>query len=79
MIEPLRLTFQPQCSADHAFEVRTIRIGAWWPKGHSASGHPGTVVVLETRLGARVFERATDGVETDWGVVIQRSPCPAAF
>ena len=74
MIEPLRLTYQLQCPADHAFEVWTTRIGAWWPKGHSASGDPGTVVVLETRLGGRIFERATDGAEIDWGVVTQWSP-----
>jgi hypothetical protein len=74
VIEPLRLTYQLQCPADHAFEVWTTRIGAWWPKGHSVSGTPGTVVVLETWLGGRIFERATDGAEIDWGVVTQWSP-----
>ena len=74
MIEPLRLTYQLRCPADHAFEVWTTRIGAWWPKGHSVSRDPGTVVVLETRLGGRIFERAIDGAEIDWGVVTQWSP-----
>ena len=74
MIDPLRLSYELDCPADHAFDVWTTRIGAWWPKGHSTSGDPGTVVVLEPRHGGRIFERTTDGTEIDWGVITEWGP-----
>jgi hypothetical protein len=75
VIEPLRLTYEIQCSAEHAFEVWTTRLSTWWPKGHSASGNPDTVVVFEPRLGGRIFERTPDGTEIDWGeVTLWRPP-----
>jgi hypothetical protein len=74
VIEPLRLSYDIQCSAEHAFEVWTTRLSSWWPKGHSASGNPDTVVVFEPRLGGRIFERTPDGSEIDWGEVTLWSP-----
>jgi uncharacterized protein YndB with AHSA1/START domain len=74
VIEPLRLSYELSCSADHAFDVWTTRIGGWWPKGHTTSGDPGAVVVLEPRGGGRIFERTTDGAEVDWGVITEWSP-----
>jgi uncharacterized protein YndB with AHSA1/START domain len=74
VIDPLRLSYELDCSADHAFDVWTTRIGAWWPRGHSTSGDPGTVVVLEPRHGGRIFERTTDGTEIDWGVITEWGP-----
>lgn len=61
VIEPLHLSVEIQCSAAHAFDVWTSRLSMWWPKGHSASGDPETVVTLEPRLGGRIFERTPDG------------------
>ena len=74
MIEPLRLSYEIRCSAEHAFDVWTTRLSNWWPKGHSASGNPDTVVVFEPRLGGRIFERTPDGAEIDWGEVTLWSP-----
>jgi hypothetical protein len=74
VIEPLRLSYELSCSADHAFDVWTTRIAGWWPKGHKTSGDPGAVVVLEPHEGGRIFERTTDGTEVDWGVITQWSP-----
>lgn len=74
MIEPLRLSFEIECPAEHAFDVWTTRLSTWWPKGHSASGQPGTRVVLEPRLGGRIFERTPDGSEIDWGQITRWSP-----
>ena len=69
MIEPIRLSFEVDCPADHAFEVWTARIGQWWPADHTASGKPDTTVILERRPGGRIFERTTAGTEHDWGEV----------
>lgn len=74
MIEPLRLSYEIDCPADHAFDVWTNQLSTWWPKGHSASGDPGTLVVLEPRVGGRIFERTPDGREIDWGEVTRWSP-----
>ena len=74
MIEPLRLSFEIDCPAHHAFDVWTARLAMWWPKGHSASGDPGTTVVLEPRLGGRIFERTSEGAEIEWGEITTWSP-----
>ena len=74
MIDPLRLSYEIRCSPEHAFEVWTTRVSTWWPKGHSASGHPDTLVVLEPRQGGRIFERTPDGTEIDWGQITLWNP-----
>jgi Activator of Hsp90 ATPase homolog 1-like protein len=74
VIEPLRLSYEIDCSPEHAFAVWTTSFSTWWPKGHSASGNPDTVVVLEPRHGGRIFERTPDGTEIDWGEVTLWSP-----
>jgi hypothetical protein len=74
VIEPLRLSYEIECSADHAFDVWTTRLTTWWPKGHTTSGDPETSVVLEPRLGGRIFERTPDGTEIDWGVITTWDP-----
>jgi hypothetical protein len=73
-IEPLRLSYEIDCSHRHAFEVWTTRLSTWWPKGHSASGDPNTVAMLEPLLGGRIFERTAAGVEIDWGVITLWNP-----
>ena len=45
--EPIRLAFDVDCPADHAFEVWTEGIDTWWPTDHTASGDAATHVVLE--------------------------------
>jgi len=69
VIEPIRLSFEVECPADHAFEVWTAQIGQWWPADHTASGEIDTTVVLECRPGGRIFERTTAGTEHDGGEV----------
>lgn len=74
MIEPLRLSVDLDCPAEHAFDVYTRRLSVWWPKGHSTSGNPDTCVELEPREGGRIFERTPDGTEYDWGRIVQWEP-----
>lgn len=73
MIEPLRLSFAVACSVEHAFRVWTSGIGTWWPADHTATGDA-ELVVLETGVGGRIYERARDGVEHDWGEVTVWEP-----
>jgi len=74
VIESLRLSYELECSVGHAFGIWTTRFATWWPKGHSASGDPDTHVVLEPRLGGRIFERTPSGLEIDWGEITVWSP-----
>ena len=72
MIEPLRITVDVDCGPEHAFATWTERFGAWWPRGHTASGDPSATVLLEAGIGGRIDERTSDGAEIDWG----RARCP---
>ena len=72
--DPLRLSFEIACPRDHAFDVWTKRMDVWWPKGHSTSGDPATVVTLEPRIGGRIYERTSDGTRVDWGEITRWDP-----
>jgi hypothetical protein len=74
VIEPLRLSFVVECSAEHAFRVWTARIDAWWPADHTVTGDAEAAVVLEERVGGRIYERGPDGTEHDWGEITVWEP-----
>ena len=74
MTDALRISREIQCAPAHAFEVWTTRLSTWWPKGHSASGEPDTVAMLEPRLGGRIYERTADGREIEWGEITEWDP-----
>ncbi len=74
MADPLRFSFDVACPVEHAFRVWTERINLWWPADHTVSDRSDTEVVLEPRLGGRIFERTIDGVKHDWGEVTRWEP-----
>jgi uncharacterized protein YndB with AHSA1/START domain len=74
VIEPLRISFQVECPAEHAFDVWTRRISTWWPSSHSVTGERGLHIVLEPRVGGRIFERTATGREHEWGEVTLWEP-----
>jgi hypothetical protein len=69
-LDVIQKTITVRCDLEQAFRAWTEQIDAWWPKGHSRSGDPRTTVVLERRLGGRLYERTPAGVEHAWGQVI---------
>ncbi len=73
-LEPLTVSFEVACSPEHAFRVWTADIASWWPADHSVSGEPGLAVVLEQRVGGRIYERTPAGVEHEWGEVVAWEP-----
>ena len=73
MTEPLWMSFDVACSAEHAFAVWTSGMGTWWPPNHTVSGQV-DLVVLESGVGGRIYERTVDGVEHDWGEVTVWDP-----
>lgn len=77
-IEPLRVSFDVACPRDIAFDTWTRRFGTWWPRSHSVTAEPDLEVILEPRVGGRIYERTAGGVEHDWGEVTIWEP-PARF
>jgi hypothetical protein len=74
MTDPLRISFDVECSAEHAFTVWTSGLSTWWPRDHTVTGQPDLTVVLQTRVGGRIYERTSDGAEHDWGEVTVWEP-----
>jgi hypothetical protein len=73
MIEPLRVELELDCTPDHAFRTWTQRLSTWWPRGHSVSGAP-AAVVLEPRIGGRIYEETDTGEQIDWGWITTWEP-----
>jgi Activator of Hsp90 ATPase homolog 1-like protein len=78
MIDPLRIRLDLDCSAEHAFRTWTEDFARWWPRSHTVAGDNTVDIVFEPRPGGRIFERAPDGAETDWGEVTRWEP-PTRF
>ena len=74
MTEPLRLAFTVDCGPDRAFELWAARTSLWWPVAHTVTAEPGLEVVLEQRVGGRIFERTPAGREEDWGEIVLWEP-----
>jgi len=63
VIEPIKLELTVACSPKHAFEVWAVNTTEWWPHDHSVSGDRGLTVTFEAKVGGRIYERTSDGVE----------------
>jgi hypothetical protein len=74
VIEPLRMAFDVQCPAEHAFDLWTQRLSSWWPVDHTVTAEPGLEVVFEGRRGGRIFERTPSGREVEWGEITVWEP-----
>jgi len=74
MIDPLRITLDLSCSPRHAFELWTTRTSMWWPPSHTVSGRADVTIVIEPRVGGRIYERTPNGDEHDWGQVTDWDP-----
>jgi hypothetical protein len=74
------MSFHVACPVEHAFSVWTAGIGTWWPPDHTVTGQAGLVIVLESGVGGRIYERTRDGAEHDWGeVTVWKPPTQLAY
>jgi hypothetical protein len=78
LIEPLEISFEVECSVEHAFDTWTTRVETWWPKEHTVSAERDVAVILEPRSGGRLYERTAGGTEHEWGEVTVWEP-PSKF
>jgi uncharacterized protein YndB with AHSA1/START domain len=73
VIEPLRIEVDIACPPEHAFATWAEHFGTWWPRSHTVTGDP-AAIVLEPRMGGRIYEQAPDGREIDWGEITVWEP-----
>lgn len=60
---------------ERAFEVFTAEIGTWWPlRTHAVDTERSETVVMEARVGGRLFERTESGEEHVWGTIAAWEP-----
>ena len=60
---------------ERAFEVFTEEIAEWWPlRTHAVDTEHSETVVMEGRVGGRLFERTPGGEEHTWGTVTAWEP-----
>lgn len=71
---PIRKEANAPLPQARAFEVFTQHIGRWWFPGQGIGPSPFKDIIIEPRVGGRWFERAADGLETDWGDVLAWEP-----
>ena len=74
MIEPIRLSFEVACRPEDAFATWTARTTDWWPRSHTVTTEAGLAVIFEAGVGGRIFERAPNGDEHDWGEITAWDP-----
>ncbi|HEV3471714.1 MAG TPA: SRPBCC family protein [Actinomycetota bacterium] len=60
---------------EEAFAAFTERMGEWWPlEIHGIFGGDAVDVVLEPRVGGRVYEVSTGGEEALWAEILEYDP-----
>ena len=68
---PVRKTVFVELGPEEAFELFVDRIGEWWPtRTHSIHGDDVEEIVVEGRVGGRIYERSVDGREADWARIL---------
>jgi hypothetical protein len=74
------MSFEVACSVKHAFRVWTSGIGVWWPVDHTVTGEADLLIVLQSGVGGRIYERTKEGEEHDWGeVTVWEPPTQLAY
>jgi hypothetical protein len=74
-VAPVEKSLLVPCDPERAFHAFTAEISQWWPlRTHSVGQDKAQSVIIEPRIGGRVFEIGADGGECDWGRVLEWAP-----
>jgi uncharacterized protein YndB with AHSA1/START domain len=74
----VRASVRVEASIEHAFAVFTEQMATWWPAGHHILEGELAEMVVEPRVGGRIFDRGVDGTECQWATVLAYEP-PTRF
>jgi uncharacterized protein YndB with AHSA1/START domain len=71
----VRKTVNVKRRPEDAFRLFTEGIGTWWPlETHSPSDGETEALVMEERVGGRLYERMREGGEVVWGEILAWEP-----
>jgi DNA-binding transcriptional ArsR family regulator len=74
-IEPVVKVVTVSGEPGWVFDLFTARMGQWWPLDtHSVGGEDAVDARVDPGVGGRVYEITRDGVEHEWGRVIEWEP-----
>jgi uncharacterized protein YndB with AHSA1/START domain len=73
-IPPVTHTITVSAPAQRAFDVFTGSMTSWWPLSHHIGEADVAEILIEPRVGGRLYERGVDGTECDWGRVLAFDP-----
>jgi hypothetical protein len=68
-LDPITHAYDRTCTPELAFEAYAGQIGEWWDPRYTANAETLEAVVIEPRVGGRVYAVHSDGGEDDWGKV----------
>ena len=70
----VRATVVVEAPIEHAFAVFTEQMVTWWPAGHHILEGELAEMVVEPRVGGRIYDRGVDGTECQWATVLAYEP-----
>jgi uncharacterized protein YndB with AHSA1/START domain len=74
-LPPVERTVSVTWDQETAFRRFALDFGKWWPSAtHSVGGSRVRRVVLEPRVGGRIYEEHKDGRRFQWGCVLAWEP-----
>jgi uncharacterized protein YndB with AHSA1/START domain len=73
-VPPVVKSITVRAAPARTFELFTRDLARWWPLAKFHAGADPVDCTFEPRVGGRVFERAANGNETEWGKVLAYEP-----
>lgn len=78
-VAPIRKSIVVRRKPEEAFSIFTERLSSWWPhKTHSLSKGGAASVVMEPRVGGKLYEVSDAGERQEWGTIVSWDP-PRGF
>jgi hypothetical protein len=78
-VAPIRKSVVVRRKPEEAFSIFTERLSSWWPhKTHSLFKDKTASVVMEPRMGGKLYEVSDSGERKEWGTIVSWDP-PRGF